>query len=72
MAIQEEALTAQLLEKPVVVAPIASQAYPVPATRPAYSVLDKSEAWGLLGGPARHWRSELRAMLAELKAADRA
>ena len=39
---------------------------PTPAKRPSYSVLDKSATWALLGGPAPHWRTNLRANLLEL------
>lgn len=66
VAIQEEALAAGLTERTVPIVPIATADYPTPARRPAYSVLDKAETWDRLGGPARHWRAELRAMLAQL------
>ena len=41
--------------------------YPTPATRPSYSVLDKSSSWRDLEMEGVHWRKQLRAMLAELK-----
>ncbi|MCB0310396.1 MAG: sugar nucleotide-binding protein, partial [Bdellovibrionales bacterium] len=53
-----------LLDREIPVIPIQTSDYPTPAERPPYSVLDKSETWGLLGQPARHWRVELRDMLA--------
>ncbi len=67
VAIEEEARALGLLARPVRVEPIATADYPTPARRPAYSVLDKSATWAALGGPAPHWRVNLRAMLRELK-----
>lgn len=66
VAIQEEALAIGLLEKAVPVLPIATTDYPTPARRPHYSVLDKTSAYAALGGPAPHWRSNLRVMLQEI------
>lgn len=68
VAIQEEALCAGLLERAVPVIPIATADYPTPAQRPHYSVLDKSATYALLGGPAPHWRENLRRMIAWIKA----
>lgn len=67
VAIEEEARMLGLLDHPVRIEPIATRDYPTPAPRPAYSVLDKSATWALLGGPAPHWRVNLRANLLELK-----
>jgi dTDP-4-dehydrorhamnose reductase len=67
-AIAEEALTMGLLSRPVRVVPIAASEYPTPAARPAFSVLDKRSTLEALGMDARHWRVQLRAMLAELHA----
>ncbi|WP_353216599.1 dTDP-4-dehydrorhamnose reductase [Sandarakinorhabdus sp.] len=58
VAIQDEALALGLLTRRVPVIPIPSSAYPTPARRPAWSVLDKSSSWAITG-PARHWRHEL-------------
>jgi dTDP-4-dehydrorhamnose reductase len=69
VAIEEEALAIGLLQRRAKILPIATRDYPTPARRPSYSVLDKAGTWSLLGAPARHWRVELRAMLAELKGA---
>ncbi|PXW76288.1 dTDP-4-dehydrorhamnose reductase [Blastomonas natatoria] len=66
VAIQEEALAIGLLDKAVPVMPIATSDYPTPARRPHYSVLDKTSAYAALGGPAPHWRSNLRIMLREI------
>jgi dTDP-4-dehydrorhamnose reductase len=67
IAVEEEARALGLLARPVQVEPIATADYPTPARRPAYSVLDKSASWAVIGGPAPHWRVNLRAMLRELK-----
>ena len=66
VAIHEEASALGLLRSPVRIVPIATSDYPTPAKRPSYSVLDKSETYRLLGGPAPHWRDALRQMLEDL------
>jgi dTDP-4-dehydrorhamnose reductase len=66
-AIAEEALAAGLLDAAPRVTPIATAQYPTPARRPAFSVLDKTLAWNLLGRPAPHWRASLRQVLAGMK-----
>ncbi|MBY8820802.1 dTDP-4-dehydrorhamnose reductase [Sphingomonas colocasiae] len=66
MAVAEEALALGLLPRIPTITPIATEDYPTPARRPAYSVLDKSSAWALLGGPTPHWRLSLRNMLKEV------
>jgi dTDP-4-dehydrorhamnose reductase len=65
VAIQEEALSIGLLDRAATVVPIETADYPTAARRPFYSVLDCSATWAALGQPARHWRSELRAMLTQ-------
>lgn len=67
VAIRDEGLRSGLLTRPCTVSPIPTAAYPTPARRPAYSVLDKAETWRLLGGPARHWRAELTDMIDQRK-----
>ena len=67
VAIQEEAIAIGLLDTVVPVIPIATADFPTPAIRPSYSVLDKSKTWAALGGPAPHWRANLRTMLNEIK-----
>jgi dTDP-4-dehydrorhamnose reductase len=67
VAIQEEAMTAGLLHKAIPVKPIRTEEYPTPATRPAYSVMDKQSTETLLGESLPHWRVSLRKMLAELE-----
>ncbi|MFV0477981.1 MAG: dTDP-4-dehydrorhamnose reductase [Parahaliea sp.] len=67
IAIAEEGVARKLLPKMIEIKPIPASAYPVPARRPAYSVLDKSATWALVDGPVHHWRVQLRHMLDELK-----
>lgn len=68
VAIHEEALAIGLLPRAVRIVPIATEDYPTPARRPAYSVLDKRATITAIGAPAPHWRDHLRIMLKELKA----
>lgn len=67
VAIAEEGVAAGLLDQQPIVLPIETSDYPTPAKRPAYSLLDKSETWALLGKPAPHWRVNLRTCLGEMK-----
>jgi dTDP-4-dehydrorhamnose reductase len=69
VAIQDEALARGLLTRAVPVIPIATAAYPTPAQRPAFSVLDTASARAVISVPAQHWRHSLRMMLDELRAA---
>ena len=48
------------------VTPITTSEYPLPASRPAYSILNNSKITLLLGQPAPHWRQSLRQMLQAL------
>lgn len=68
VAIQEEALAAGLLSQEARIVPIPTADYPTPAKRPHYSVLDKSSTYKALGGPTPHWRTNLRIMMAAIKA----
>jgi dTDP-4-dehydrorhamnose reductase len=65
VAVAEEARALGLLEREACIEPIPSSQYPTAAARPAYSVLDKSETWAVLGWKAPHWRVSLRAVLRE-------
>lgn len=65
-AIAEDGVAAGLLPPGRRVVPIATADFPTPAPRPAFSVLDKSDTWALLGGPPPHWRTNLRANLKEV------
>lgn len=67
VAIMEDAMTIGLLDQPVDVLPIPSSAYPTPAKRPRYSVLDKSDTIEALGYAPPHWRASLRDVLEAIK-----
>lgn len=67
VAICEEACVLGLLPGPVKIHPIPGSAYPTPAQRPAYSVLDKSSSWRDLALEGVHWRQQLRNMLKGFK-----
>jgi len=66
VAIQEEALAVELLSQPVLIEPVRSEAFKTAATRPFYSVLDKTRTWEALGIDPVHWRICLRGMLKEM------
>ncbi|MGH8403365.1 MAG: sugar nucleotide-binding protein, partial [Gammaproteobacteria bacterium] len=66
VAIQEEALQTGLLKHAIPIRPIATENYPLPARRPAYSVLDKRSLIAASGITPAHWRVQLRKMLGEL------
>lgn len=66
-AIQEEALSLNLIPKEIPINPIPASQYPTPAERPFYSVLDKTSLWQTLDLKPVHWRKQLRSMLKELK-----
>jgi dTDP-4-dehydrorhamnose reductase len=66
VAIAEEAVTTGLLASAPPVRPISTEDFPTPARRPAYSVLDKTATFALLGEAAPHWRVALRAVLARM------
>ncbi|MEE8117920.1 MAG: dTDP-4-dehydrorhamnose reductase [Gammaproteobacteria bacterium] len=65
LAIQDEALACNLLQKRIPLHPITTTEYPTPATRPAYSVLDCSATEQLLQRQAPAWRDCLQKMLME-------
>ena len=67
-AIGEEGHAAGLLAAVPRVIPISTQAFPTPARRPAFSVLDKSSTWSLLDRRPAHWRGVLRGVLGEMGA----
>jgi dTDP-4-dehydrorhamnose reductase len=69
VAIQEEALARGLLARAVPVVPIDTAAYPTPARRPRFSVLDSASTRAILNAPAAHWRQHLRNMFDELRTA---
>lgn len=63
-AIQESALRHGLLKRSIPIHPITTADYPTPATRPAYSVLDKSKTYEALGMCGQHWEGALDAVMA--------
>ncbi len=66
VAIQEEALYLGLLDASMRIIPIPTAEYPLPAERPAYSVMDKTATWSALTIDPVHWRESLRAMLRQI------
>lgn len=66
VAVAEEGAAAGLIPEGRKVVPIAAADYPASAARPAYSVLDKSATWALLGGPPPHWRARLRTNMKDI------
>lgn len=68
VAILDEARALGFPIKAQRVRPIPTAAYPTPARRPAYSVLDKQKIRAVLGRPIPHWRESLITMLRELQA----
>ncbi|WP_417697047.1 dTDP-4-dehydrorhamnose reductase [Psychromonas sp.] len=71
VAIQELAIEKGMLEKAIPVRPIPASAYPTPATRPSFSVIDKSTAEQASGVETIHWRKQLSAMMDELAEGER-
>lgn len=63
VAIQEEAISLGLLDRPVPIHPVTTDEYPTAAQRPAYSVLDCSETIAALHLQPEPWRVNLRRML---------
>jgi dTDP-4-dehydrorhamnose reductase len=63
VAIHDLAQAAGLLDSVVRINPIPASAYPTPARRPAYSVLDKAQTLDWLGYTSDHWRHELATMI---------
>jgi dTDP-4-dehydrorhamnose reductase len=55
-----------LLKRPASIVPVRTSDYPLPAKRPAMSVLDKTASWQTLKLVPLHWRKALRMMLSEL------
>lgn len=68
VAIGEEAAARGILPETPRVEPVPTSAFPRPAARPAFSVLDKRATWHAIGWTPPHWRNALRACLDELAA----
>ncbi|ABV37615.1 dTDP-4-dehydrorhamnose reductase [Shewanella sediminis HAW-EB3] len=66
VAIQELAIEKGMLDKAIPVRPIPASAYPTPAQRPSFSVIDKTTAEQASRVETKHWRKQLSAMLDEL------
>jgi dTDP-4-dehydrorhamnose reductase len=67
VAIQELGLEKQLLKREIPIVPIPTTAYPTPAERPSYSVMDKNKTLKATGLILIHWRKQLSQMMDELK-----
>ncbi|WP_298942640.1 dTDP-4-dehydrorhamnose reductase [uncultured Psychromonas sp.] len=67
VAIQELGIEKGLLEKAIPIKPIPASDYPTPASRPSFSVIDKSTAEQISGVETTHWRKQLSTMIDELK-----
>ncbi len=66
VAVYELATDKGMLNREVSVKPIPASAYPTPAVRPNYSLLDKQETEQYLQYDTQHWRQQLSVMLDEL------
>jgi dTDP-4-dehydrorhamnose reductase len=66
LAIQELGLEKGLLKSAIPVFPIRTSAYPLPAKRPAFSVIDKTSAEKVSELNTTHWRKQLSAMMDEI------
>lgn len=64
--IQYQALQEGLLSKAIPISPIATSAYPTPARRPAYSVLDRSRVFAEFECPVEDWKAQLRLVIRQL------
>jgi dTDP-4-dehydrorhamnose reductase len=67
IATQELAIEKGMLDKTIPVRPIPASAYPTPAARPSFSVIDKTSAEEASGVQTIHWRKQLSTMMDELK-----
>jgi len=65
-AIHEAGRSCRLLANDVSIKPILSSAYPTPATRPAYSVLDRTSSLALIDEDAEDWQSALKHVVENL------
>jgi len=65
-AIMEEGVALGLLDKTITLNAITTADYPTPASRPCYSVMDKTTTWQALAFKSEHWRVALRKMMKEM------
>jgi dTDP-4-dehydrorhamnose reductase len=70
VAIGELGLTAGVLEQAAPVTPISTAAYPTPARRPSYSLLECGASREALGLEPTHWRAALALVLTDLSTTD--
>ncbi|TEW55744.1 dTDP-4-dehydrorhamnose reductase [Psychromonas sp. RZ22] len=66
IAIQELGVEKGLLKNAIPVLPIPTSAYPTPAKRPVFSVIDKTSAETISGIQTQHWRKQLSSMMNDL------
>lgn len=66
VAIQELGFEKGLLSKMIPILPIPGTAYPTPARRPVFSVIDKASAEIVSGLSTVHWRKQLSSMMNNL------
>lgn len=66
IAIQELGIEKGLLTREIPIHPILATAYPTPAKRPTFSVIDKASAETVSGLHTVHWRKQLSLMMDEL------
>jgi dTDP-4-dehydrorhamnose reductase len=66
ISIQELGLEKGLLKNAIPIQPIPSSAYPTPAKRPSFSLIDSASANKACGLSAVHWRKQLSSMMDEL------
>ncbi|GAW97801.1 MULTISPECIES: dTDP-4-dehydrorhamnose reductase [Colwellia] len=66
VVIQELAIEKGMLDKAIPIRPIPASAYPTPAARPSFSVIDKTSAEQASEVETIHWRKQLSAMMDEL------
>lgn len=67
IAIQTLALQKQLLSNAIPIDAICTKDYPTPASRPTYSILDKTKTEQCIGHRLPHWQTSLSNMLDELR-----
>jgi dTDP-4-dehydrorhamnose reductase len=66
LAVREYGSALGLVRRAASIRPVRTSDYPLPAKRPAMSVLDKTATWEVLKHRPAHWRQALQLMLSEL------
>ena len=67
VAIYELGQEAGLISNSVTINPIPTEAYPTPAERPPYSILNKDSLRKAINYTGKHWRDSLSQMILEIK-----